>query len=108
MENRRNFFKAVGLFVGGAIASKVNGMVPKKEEEKEELMVSEHIVVTDDSGKQYNVVVVPKKEVQPKQHTSSSFVELPTERMRITSSGTMFIGAPPPPQFKVRKLNNQQ
>ena len=35
MENRRNFFKAIGLFVGGAIASKVSAMVPK--EEKEEL-----------------------------------------------------------------------
>jgi hypothetical protein len=105
MENRRSFFKAIGLFVGGAIATKVNGMIPKKEEEKEELMVSEHIVVSDDNGNQYNIVVVPKQEEKPKQHTSSSFQ--PMERMRITSSGAMFIGAPPPPQFKVRKLNNQ-
>ena len=37
MENRRNFFKAIGLFVGGAIATKVNGMIPKRQEEKDEL-----------------------------------------------------------------------
>lgn len=103
MENRRNFFKAIGLFVGGAIASKVNAMVPK--EEKEELMVADHICVTDDSGNQYNVVVVPKKQEKPKQHTSSSFD--PQERIRITASGHAIIGVPKQPQFMVRKLNNQ-
>ena len=105
MENRRSFFKAIGLFVGGAIANKVSGMVPKKQEEKEELMAADHITVTDDSGKQYNVVVVPKQEEKPKQHMSSSLE--PKERMRITASGAMFIGAPKQPQFLVRKLNNQ-
>lgn len=105
MENRRNFFKAISLFVGGAIASKVNGMIPKKEEEKEELMAADHIVVTDDSGKQYNVVVVPKKEEKPKQPMSSSFAS--EERIRITASGhAHFIGVKQP-QFLVRKLNNE-
>lgn len=104
MENRRNFFKAIGLFLGGAIASKVNGMVPKKEE-KEELMAANHIMVTDDSGNQYNVVVVPKKQEKPKQHTSSSFE--PQERIRITASGHAVVGVPKQPQFMVRKLNNQ-
>lgn len=105
MENRRNFFKAIGLFVGGAIASKVNGMVPKKEKPKEELMAADHITVMDDSGNQYNVVVVPKKEQKPKQPESSSFA--PQERMRITASGNHFIGVPKQPQFMVRKLNDQ-
>ena len=105
MENRRNFFKSIGLFIGGAIASKVNAMVPKKSEEKEELMAADHICVTDDSGNQYNVVVVPKKQEKPKQHASSSFD--PQERIRITASGHAMIGVPKQPQFMVRKLNNQ-
>jgi hypothetical protein len=106
MENRRNFFKAIGLFVGGAIATKVNGMMPKKQEEKEELMVSEHVVVSDDKGNQYNIVVVPKKE-RLKEHTSSSFAS--QERIRITASGNYLPKYVPPaePEFIVRKLNNQ-
>ena len=62
MENRRNFFKGIALFVSGLVVSKINGMVPK-EEEKEELMVSEHIVMND-KGEEYHPVVVKKVRVK--------------------------------------------
>lgn len=106
MENRRDFFKAIGIFAAGVVGAKVSSYIPKKKEEKEELMVSEHISVMDAEGKQYNVVVVPKQEIKVKQHDSSSLSVSSNERMRITSNGVQFIGAPKPPEFKVRKLNN--
>ena len=62
MENRRNFFKGIALFVSGLVVSKINGMVPK-EEEKEELMVSEHIVMND-KGEEYHPVVVKKSKIK--------------------------------------------
>lgn len=105
MENRRDFFKALGMFAAGVVGAKVSSYIPKKEEEKEELMAADHICVTDDSGNQYNVVVVPKKQEKPKQPASSSFA--PQERMRITANGHAIIGVPKQPQFLVRKLNNQ-
>jgi hypothetical protein len=103
MENRRDFFKALGIFTAGVVGAKVSSYIPKKKEEKEELMVSEHICVTDSEGKVYNVVVVPKQEIEIKQYDSSSLSESSNERIRITSNGVMGIK---PPEFKVRKLNN--
>ena len=62
MENRRNFFKGIALFVSGVVTSRINAMVPKQEE-KEELMVSEHIVVND-KGEEYHPVVVKKSKIK--------------------------------------------
>ena len=103
MENRRDFFKALGIFTAGVVGAKVSSYIPKKKEEEEQLMVSEYICVTDSEGKEYNVVVVPKQEAKIKQHDSSSLSVSSNERARITSNGVMGIK---PPEFKVRKLNN--
>ena len=67
MENRRDFFKAVGLFAAGVVGAKIASYTPKKKEE--ELQVAESVIVKDNDGNEYNMVVVPKKE-EPKQVTT--------------------------------------
>ena len=59
MENRRDFFKALGLFAAGVVGAKIASYTPKKKEE--ELQVAESIAVFDKEGNEYNMVVVPKK-----------------------------------------------
>lgn len=85
MENRRDFFKALGIFAAGVVGAKIASYTPKKQEE--ELQVAESVVVKDANGKEYNMVVVPKKEEQkqPIAPSSSSFDS--GERMRINSNG---------------------
>jgi len=89
MENRRNFFKAIGLFAAGVVGAKIASYTPKKKEE--ELQVAESVTVKDADGKEYNMVVVPKKEeskpvAMPR---SSSFDS--GERMRFTSDGQFVV-----------------
>ena len=90
MENRRDFFKALGMFAAGVVGAKIASYTPKKQEE--ELQVAESIVVKDKDGNEFNMVVVPKKEEkqQPITPRSSSFD--PNERMRINSNGFATIG----------------
>ena len=111
MENRRDFFKAIGLFAAGVVGAKVASYVPKKQEE--ELQVAESVVVKDKDGNEFNMVVVPKKEEkqQPVTPKSSSFD--PNERLRINSNGFATIGNYQQPETlmvisqskKMRKLN---
>ena len=109
MENRRDFFKAVGLFAAGVVGAKIASYTPKKKEE--ELQVAESVSVRDKDGNEYNMVVVPKKKEEPiKMPKSSSFDS--GERMRVTSSGC-FIGVPQPEVVltvhqnrELRKLNS--
>ena len=108
MENRRDFFKALGLFTAGVIGAKIASYTPKKKEE--ELQVAESVVVKDKDGNEYNMVVVPKKE-KLKAPTSSSFD--PNERMRINEHGFATMGSYKQPETilsihhpkKPRKLN---
>lgn len=86
MENRRNFFKALGMFAAGVVGAKVSSYIPKKEEKKEELQVAESIVVKDKEGKEYNMVVVPKQEQKPIEMPKSSSFDS-GERMRVNSNG---------------------
>ena len=60
MENRRDFFKALGMFAAGVVGAKIASYTPKKQ--KEELQVAESVVVKDANGNEFNMVVVPKKE----------------------------------------------
>lgn len=79
MENRRDFFKAVGLFAAGVVGAKIASYTPKKKQE--ELQVAESIAVFDKEGNEYNMVVVPKKKEEPKKvmtPSSSSFNPSPT------------------------------
>lgn len=64
MENRRDFFKALGIFAAGVVGAKVASYTPKKKEE--ELQVAESVSVYDKEGNEYNMVVVPKKKEEPK------------------------------------------
>lgn len=64
MENRRDFFKAVGLFAAGVVGAKVASYTPKKKEE--EMQVAESVAVFDKDGNEYNMVVVPKKKEEKK------------------------------------------
>jgi outer membrane lipoprotein SlyB len=107
MENRRDFFKAVGVFAAGVVGAKIASYTPKKQEE--ELQVAESVIVKDKDGKEYNMVVVPKKE-EPAMPKSSSFDS--GERFRISSSGNAIIGHHVPEAMltinqnkKPRKLN---
>ena len=89
MENRRDFFKAIGLFAAGVVGAKVASYVPKKQEE--ELQVAESVIIKDKDGNEFNMVVVPRKEeLKPIMPKSSSFDS--GERFRITSSGNTIIG----------------
>lgn len=88
MENRRDFFKAAGLFFAGLAANKLNAMVPKKQEDKDELMVSETITVHHEGVEYHPVVVKKTTTVETRTYESGSL-----ERMRITSSGNVGIGA---------------
>jgi DMSO/TMAO reductase YedYZ molybdopterin-dependent catalytic subunit len=111
MENRRDFFKALGMFAVGVVGAKIASYTPKKQEE--ELQVAESVIVKDKDGNEFNMVVVPKKE--EKQHLitprSSSFD--PNERMRIDSNGFATMGSYKQPEAlmiissnkKLRKLN---
>jgi hypothetical protein len=111
MENRRDFFKAIGVFATGVVGAKIASYTPKKQEE--ELQVAESVVVKDKDGNEYNMVVVPKKEEkqQPSSPRSGSFD--PNERMRFTSNGSTTIRTYPQPETlmvisqskKMRKLN---
>ncbi len=111
MENRRDFFKAIGIFAAGVVGAKIASYTPKKQEE--ELQVAESVVVKDASGNEFNMVVVPKKEEnqQPVVPRSSSFNS--NERLRINPNGFATIGNYPQPETlmvisqnkKMRKLN---
>ncbi len=109
MENRRDFFKAIGVFAAGVVGAKIASYTPKQQEE--ELQVAESVIVKDKDGKEYNMVVVPKKEKpKPVIPKSSSFD--PDERFRISSSGNAIIGYHVPEAVltisqnaKPRKLN---
>ena len=96
MENRRDFFKALGMFAAGVVGAKIASYTPKKQEE--ELQVAESVVVKDASGNEFNMVVVPKKEEkqQPVAPRSSSFDS--NERLRINSNGFATIGNYPQPE----------
>jgi DMSO/TMAO reductase YedYZ molybdopterin-dependent catalytic subunit len=112
MENRRDFFKALGIFAAGVVGAKIASYTPKKQEE--ELQVAESVVVKDKDGNEFNMVVVPKKEEkqQPIAPRSSSFD--PNERLRINSNGFATIGSHHQPEAfmiisqnkKPRKLNS--
>jgi hypothetical protein len=108
MENRRDFFKALGLFATGVITTKVASYIPKKEEE---LQVAESVAVKDKDGNEYNMVVVPKKKEEPVAMPKSSSLDF-GERFKITSSGNAIIGHHVPETMlvisqnkKLRKLN---
>lgn len=109
MENRRDFFKALGIFAAGVVGAKIASYTPKKQ--KEELQVAESVAIRDKDGNEYNMVVVPKKKEEPiKVPKSSSFDS--NERMRFTSDGNLVIRAPQPETMlvvhqdkKLRKLN---
>lgn len=109
MENRRDFFKALGLFAAGVVSTRVASYIPKKK--GEELQVAESVIVKDKDGNEYNMVVVPKKKEEPKMPKSSSFD--PNERMRYTSDGTFVISSTQQPETalyihnskKLRKLD---
>jgi hypothetical protein len=59
MEDRRDFFKALGLFAAGVVGAKIASYTPKKEEPKEELMVSSTITIKH-GDKEYHPLVVEK------------------------------------------------
>lgn len=109
MENRRDFFKALGMFAAGVVGAKIASYTPKKQEE--ELQVAESVVVKDKDGNEFNMVVVPKKKEEPIAYKSSSFD--PNERMKINSNGFATIGNYKQPETlmvisqnkKMRKLN---
>jgi len=116
MENRRDFFKALGMFAAGVVGAKIASYTPKKQEE--ELQVAESVVVKDASGNEFNMVVVPKKEEkkQPSAPRSGSFDSITVdsgERMRYTTGGNFVIPNIPQPETlmvisqskKMRKLN---
>ena len=110
MENRRNFFKGIALFVSGVVTSRINAMVPKQEE-KEELMVSEHIVINN-YGEEYHPVVVKKKaKIKgdlsniPRNNGIISPLDLKKAPTSNSSSyTTQTISVKTPEQSKVRKL----
>lgn len=112
MENRRDFFKALGLFAAGVVGAKIASYTPKKQEE--ELQVAESVVVRDNDGNEYNMVVAPKKKEEPtpiQTARSSSFDS--GERGRLTSGGNVVISSNQQPETKLfihhpkklRKLN---
>jgi hypothetical protein len=109
MENRRDFFKALGMFAAGVVGAKIASYTPKKQEE--ELQVAESVIVKDANGNEFNMVVVPKKKEELKAPISSSFD--PNERMRINANGFATIGNYQQPETlmvisqnkKMRKLN---
>ena len=116
MENRRDFFKALGMFAAGVVGAKIASYTPKQQEE--ELQVAESVVVKDKDGNEYNMVVVPKKEEkkQPVAPRSGSFDSITVdsgERMRINTNGSGTIRNYPQPETlmvisqskKMRKLN---
>jgi len=112
MENRRNFFKAVGLFAAGVVGAKIATYTPKKKEE--ELQVAESVTVKDANGNEYNMVVVPKKKEEPKPiQTSGSGSFHSDVSARPTSGGNFVLSGAPPPETilmisqnkKLRKLN---
>jgi hypothetical protein len=116
MENRRDFFKAIGVFAAGVVGAKIASYTPKKQEE--ELQVAESVVVKDKDGNEFNMVVVPKKEEkkQPSSPRSGSFDSITVdsgERMRYTTGGNFVIPNIPQPETlmvisqnkKMRKLN---
>jgi hypothetical protein len=59
MEDRRDFFKALGLFAAGVVGAKIASYTPKKEDPKEELMVSSTITIKH-GDKEYHPLVVEK------------------------------------------------
>ena len=109
MENRRDFFKALGMFAAGVVGAKIASYTPKKQEE--ELQVAESVTVKDADGNEYNMIVVPKKKEEPVAIPISSSFD-PNERMRFTSGGNFLVGSQVPEAVltisqnkKPRKLN---
>ena len=114
MENRRDFFKAVGLFAAGVVGARVSSYVPKKEEKKEELQVAESIAVFDKEGNEYNMVVVPKKKEEPKKVMTPSSSSFNPSPMTVSTQYGMTIRGTEPVETKLvinqnkelRKLNS--
>jgi hypothetical protein len=50
MKNRRDFFKAIGIFAAGVVGAKIASYTPKKED-KETMLVSNNITITGADGK---------------------------------------------------------
>lgn len=62
MENRRDFFKALGLFAAGVVGAKIASYTPSKED-KETMLVSNNITITGADGKEYHPVVVKRAKI---------------------------------------------
>ena len=111
MENRRDFFKAVGLFAAGVVGAKIASYTPKKKEE--ELQVAESIAVFDKEGNEYNMVVVPKKKEEPKKVMTPSSSSFNPSPMVVSTQHGMTIRGTEPMEAKLvinqskelRKLN---
>lgn len=111
MENRRDFFKAVGLFAAGVVGAKIASYTPKKKQE--ELQVAESIAVFDKEGNEYNMVVVPKKE-EPKKVMTPSSSSFSPNHMTVSTQHGMTIRGTEPMETKLvinqnkelRKLNS--
>lgn len=111
MENRRNFFKAIGLFAAGVVGAKIASYTPKKKEE--ELQVAESIAVFDKEGNEYNMVVVPKKKEEPKKVMTPSSSSFNSSPMTVSTQHGMTIREADPFEAKLvirqnknlRKLN---
>lgn len=91
MENRRDFFKAAGLFFAGMVTNKLNAMAPKKKEDKDELMVSEKITIHH-QGVDYHPVVVKRTTTVVEETKYQGPDSGSLERLRITSNGNVGIG----------------
>ena len=97
MENRRDFFKAIGFFASGIIGARLATYVPKKEEETEKLLVSEQITINHE-GKEYHPVVVKKTVTKVRRYKENNL-----DRLEIKSNGNVGIGnIPPPYEIKVK------
>ena len=91
MENRRDFFKALGIFAAGVVGAKIASYTPKKE--KETMLVSNNITITGTDGKEYHPVVVKRTKID----------ETPIEERIDDYGGIKFNRSAP--KHQVRKLN---
>lgn len=97
MENRREFFKAIGLFASGVVGAKIASLIPKKEEPNETLLVSEQITINHE-GQEYHPVVVKKTITKVRRYNEGG-----VQKMSIQSNGNIGIGnIPQPYEIKVK------
>ena len=92
MENRRDFFKALGIFAAGVVGAKVASYVPKKQEE--DILVSNQITITGPDGKEYHPVVVAR--------TKADKTPVESKETKMGDYMTIHSSAP---KNQVRKLN---